>query len=87
MIGYTYDTEKIHTELKEQLAGYGEAMMITAIAKRKADGDRFLVEELRSEMHIAIPVVVKVERRQWIRSILGEIADAYIRGYKGRAIP
>lgn len=58
--------------------------MITKIAILKSDGDKFLIEELRSEMHFALPGVVKIERMDWIKDILSEVADAYLRGFKGR---
>lgn len=57
---------------------------IIAIARRKAEGDKFLVEELRSEMHIALPMLIDKAKPGGIEAILGEIAEAYLRGYKGR---
>ena len=53
---------------------------IIAIAKRKTDGDRFLQEELRSEMHMALPVMVGIVKEENLEKALALIAEAFLHG-------
>lgn len=57
MFGYTYDREKIHIELREQLEGYGEAMLYFHI--NTAGGVRHRVKH--SSSHQERPGAIAVE--------------------------
>ncbi len=57
--------------------------MIMKIAVRLSEGDKFLEEELRCAMHFALPAVIGEMADDLMAKVLTEVAEAYLRGYKG----
>lgn len=58
--------------------------LITPIATKLSGGDLSMRETLRSEMNLALVAFIGEVNDPLLAKILTEVAEAYLRGYRGK---